>query len=180
MDIAKRLKSAVAAAKAMEGKKIDQLEQNKLAAVKCLVGTARQSKKNNQDMIRMPCIRGVSGIIKVILVDKVEVWKEYEEKLLNKENKWRGELNVKKNEVPCEKVSVKAIVETLNLVKAGNVAGPSGVTFELLKVCKYNSVKKLAEVLTNCCNHLHHMFISPDTHRILCCKGRYIHTRIRP
>ena len=37
-------------------------------------------------------------------------------------------------------------VEALNLMKAGKVAGSCGVTSALLKVCKNNSVKKLAEV----------------------------------
>ena len=41
---------------------------------------------------------------------------------------------------------VEAIVEALNCMKAGKAARPSGVTSELLKVCKNNSVKKSAEV----------------------------------
>ena len=45
-------------AKEWEFKKIaDQLEQNKLAAAKCLVAMARQSEKNSQDVLGMPCIR---------------------------------------------------------------------------------------------------------------------------
>ena len=34
----------------------------------------------------MPCIHGKDGNIKVSLEDKMEVWKEYEKKLLNKKN----------------------------------------------------------------------------------------------
>ena len=51
-------------------------------------GMESQSKKNNKDIVEMPCIRGKDGNIKVSLEDKMEVWKEYEEKLLNEENEW--------------------------------------------------------------------------------------------
>ena len=43
--------------------------------------------------------------------------KEYEEKLLNEENKWSGDANVEKNKGPREKVPVKAVTEALNLMK---------------------------------------------------------------
>ena len=46
----------------------------------------------------MQFIRGKDGNIKVNLEAKMEVWKEYEEKLLNEENEWSGELNVEKSE----------------------------------------------------------------------------------
>ena len=77
----------------------------------------------------MPCIRGKDGNTKVsLLEDKMEVWREYEAKLLNEENEWSGEFNVeKKNERFYDKVSVKAVVKTPNLMKAGKAAGPSGV-----------------------------------------------------
>ena len=58
------------------------------------------------------------------------------EKLLTEENEWSGEINVEKNEGPCEKVSVKAITKALNLMKTRKATGTSGVTFELLKECK--------------------------------------------
>ena len=54
---------------------------------------ARQCKN---DVVGMPCICGKDGNTKVSLINKVEMWKEYERKLLNNENEWRGELNVKK------------------------------------------------------------------------------------
>ena len=36
----------------------------------------------------MPCILGNDGKLKVTLQEKIKVWKEYEEKLLNEENDW--------------------------------------------------------------------------------------------
>ena len=40
-----------------------------------------------KDDVRMPCFRVKDGIVTVGLEDEVEVWKEYEEKLLNDKNK---------------------------------------------------------------------------------------------
>ena len=54
---------------------------------------ARQIKKNNKNIVGMPCILG-----KVSLNNKIEVWKEYKENVLNEENEWSKELNVDKNE----------------------------------------------------------------------------------
>ena len=47
---------------------------------------ARLNKKNNKGINGIPCIRGKDENIKVSQKDKMEVYKEYEEKLLNEEN----------------------------------------------------------------------------------------------
>ena len=70
----------------------------------------------------------------------MEVWKEYEEKLLNEKNVRSIELNIGKNEGPCEKVSVETVTEALNLMKMGKAAGPSDVTPDLLKASKNEKV----------------------------------------
>ena len=45
------------ASEKVESKKIaDQLKQNITASLKCLFGVARQSMKNNNDIVGMPCI----------------------------------------------------------------------------------------------------------------------------
>ena len=48
------------------------------------------------------------------------------------------------NQGLCKKMSIKVITGLLTLMKAGKAAGPSGVTSEFLKVCKIESVEKLA------------------------------------
>ena len=50
---------------------------------------ARQSKKDKKDVIGMPCIHRSNGKLMVTPEEKVKVWKEYEEKLLNEENDWQ-------------------------------------------------------------------------------------------
>ena len=47
-------------------------------------------------------------------------------------------------------MSVKAVIKALNFMKTRKTAKPSGITSKLLKVCKIDSVKKLAEMA----NHL--------------------------
>ena len=54
----------------------DQLKQNKSEALKRLFAMTRQSKKNNKDIVGMPCTSGKDGNIKVSMDDKMEVWKE--------------------------------------------------------------------------------------------------------
>ena len=96
----------------------------------------------------MPCILGKDGKLKVTLQEKIKVWKEYEEKLLNEENDWNKNIEITKVEGPCEQVSTD-VMEALVLMNTGKAAGPSGVTVELLHVCKKESVRRFAEVANN-------------------------------
>ena len=116
----------------MKNKKIgDYLEQNKSATLKCLFGMAKQSKKNNKDIIGMPCICDKDENIKLSPKDKMEIWKDYEE------NEWSGQLNVEKQTKGHIKVSVKrSSYGSTNLMKTGKAAGLSGITSDLLKCIK--------------------------------------------
>ena len=96
----------------------------------------------------MPGILGKDGKLKVTLQEKIKVWKQYEEKLLNEENDWNKSMEIPKVEGPCEQVSTEDVMEALILMNTGK-AGPSGVTVELLNVCKKESVRRLAEVANN-------------------------------
>ena len=78
-----------------------------------------------------------------------KVWKEYEEKLLNEENDWNKNMEITKVQGPCEQVSTEDVMEALIPMNTGKAAGPSGVTVELLNVCKKESVRRLAEVANN-------------------------------
>ena len=50
------------------------MKQNKLEALQCLLRMARQSKKNKEDIVEMPCIHGNENS-KMSLEDKMKVWK---------------------------------------------------------------------------------------------------------
>ena len=75
---------AAAAAKEKEGKKITELlEKKNLKALQYIFKLYKQSKKDKKDIMEMPCILGKDGKLTVTLREKIKVWKEYEEKLLN-------------------------------------------------------------------------------------------------
>ena len=85
----KKVKRVVAAAKENEGKKITELLEKKYSkALQYVFKPCKQSKKDKKDIIGMPCILGKDGKLKVTLQEKIKVWKEYGEKLLNEENDW--------------------------------------------------------------------------------------------
>ena len=76
--------------------------------------------------------------------------KEVQEKLLNEENGWSGELNVEKMmNIEKSLAYVRAVLEALNLMKTRKAVKPSSMTSELLKVCKNDNKKKLEEVAYN-------------------------------
>ena len=58
-------------------------------------------------------------------------------------------MEITKVKGPREQVSTENVMEALVLMNTGKAAGPSGVTVELLNVCKKESVKRLAEVSNN-------------------------------
>ena len=68
----------------------------------------------------MPCILGNDGKLKVTLQEKIRVWKEYEEKLLNEENDWNKSMEIKVEGL-CELVSTENVMEALILINTGKV-----------------------------------------------------------
>ena len=137
----KKVKRVVAAAKEKEGKKITELlEKKNSKALQYVFKLCKQSKKDKKDIMGMPCILEKNGKLKMTLQEKIKIWKEYEEKLLNEENDWNKSM---------EQVSTEDVMEALILMNTGKAAGPSRVTVELLNVCKQESVRRLAEVANN-------------------------------
>ena len=81
----------------------ERLTKQKTEGLKQIFRMARHAKKNKVDIIGIPCIRGKDGQLKITWKDRTAVWKEYEELLLNTENKWSGVLsNPGQIEGPCE------------------------------------------------------------------------------
>ena len=86
----KETKKGVAAATELERMKIvDQSKQNFRFEMFVWNGKTRKKTKILLEI-------GKDGSINVSLEDKMDVWKEYEEKLLNDENKRSGESNVER------------------------------------------------------------------------------------
>ena len=68
---------------------------------------------------------------------------------MNEENDWNKSLEIIKVEGPCLQVSIENVMKDFALMKTGKAGGPSGVTVELLNVCKKESVRRLTEVANN-------------------------------
>ena len=78
--------------------------------------------------------------------EKLKVWKEFAEKLLNEENAWSQELVAEKVEGPCEDVVPEEVMEALALMNNRKAPEPSGVTSDLLKICEKESVTRLVKI----------------------------------
>jgi len=110
-----------------ERRLLNKRRRNKSEVLKRLHVMAKQTKEK-EDIIGMPCIRSKDDSLKVTSDEKMKAWKEYLEELLDQENEWSVVLEVTKNEGPCEKVTLEAVLEALRFRKNGKAARPSGVT----------------------------------------------------
>ena len=63
------------------------------------------------------------GKLKVLLKDRLDVWKEYAEDLLNRENEWQNDLVSDANEGPVVKVDVVEVKRAIQKMKKGKAAG---------------------------------------------------------
>ena len=94
----------------------------------------------------MPYVCGTDRRLMATPKEKLKVWKEYAETLLNEENVWSQELVAKKVEGPCEYVVPEEVMEALALINKRKASGPCGVTSDLLKVCEKESVTRLVKI----------------------------------
>ena len=62
--------------------------------------------RDKQDVAGVKCVKNREGELKVLLKDRLDVWKEYAEDLLNRENEWQNDLVSDANEGPVVKVDV--------------------------------------------------------------------------
>jgi len=103
----------------MSHKIIKQFQSNKTKALECIYKMVKHSKKDKKDVVGMPCIQESNGKLVMTPNEKLKVWKEYEEKLLNEENDWNKELKKEIVEGPCEKISSEDVLEAVKLMKFG-------------------------------------------------------------
>ena len=91
---------------------------------------AKQRAKEKRDIIGVPCIQDENGNLKMEIDERLEVWREYCEKLMNVENDWDEKVDYVLVEGPWE-VSEKKVWEALKRMKKGKSSGPSEVTCEM-------------------------------------------------
>ncbi|XP_046864746.1 uncharacterized protein LOC124459301 [Xenia sp. Carnegie-2017] len=99
---------------------------------KALFRTARRSKKERNDILGAPGVQNHDGELKVLLEDRLEVWRAYCDRLMNVENEWNGEVEVDEVFGPWEIVTVDEVAAALRKMKKGKATGPSEVGSEML------------------------------------------------
>ena len=84
-------------------------------------------------------MRSQDGQLKMQLVDKLKLWKEYCEKLLNEKNLWDNTLEVEQNVGPVKDITVEEVRNAMSKLKSGKAAGPNGVPIEAIRLCNVES-----------------------------------------
>ena len=86
-------------------------------------------RKDGKDLERRRCLRGRNGWFGFIEEDRVKIWKEPIEKIMNEENKWEQMVETDVVQGPVKKVTSKEIVEAMQKVKSGKATGPSDCAY---------------------------------------------------
>ena len=101
---------------------------------------ARTKAMCKRDIVGNPCMRSQDGQLQMQLADKLRLWKEYCEKLLNEENLWDNTLESKENVGPVKEITVQEVGRAMYKMKIGKAAGPSCVPIEAIRLCNVESM----------------------------------------
>ena len=107
---------------------------------------ARQTAKDRQDVVGVPCIRGEDGNLVTSLKERLGVWKNYMDQLSNVENPWNGLAVAEAVEGPYEAVTMAEVEKALRCNKKRKAAGPSGITTEMIQACEEECSEVLRHV----------------------------------
>lgn len=107
--------------------------------MKYIFRMAKKETESHKDVIGSSCMRSQDGHLKLRLEDRLKIWEEYSEDLLNKENSWENNLESKQNEGPFMEVSGNEVKKAMLKMKFGKAAGPSGVPIEAIQLCSLES-----------------------------------------
>jgi hypothetical protein len=109
---------------------------------------ARKLYKENQDVDGAQCLK-VNGSIITSESEKLQVWRNYFEKLLNEENVWDGDTDCELNVQDGGEdhiIKEEEVARALKRLKEGKAAGQSGIVAELLKGAGEAGVKEMTEL----------------------------------
>ena len=81
------------------------------------------------------CMRGCDGKLSFSYKERVKVWMDYMEWILNEENVWDRIVKGDAVEGPVDCVSREEVLQALNEMKTGRSPGPSQVSLELIAAC---------------------------------------------
>ena len=145
----KRAKRAVASAmKEASEKLMKEVEDDKSSRV--MFKVAKQSVKDNKDIVGNGCIRNKFGRLCTGERERAEVWKEHMEKVMNEENEWDGIVDVDVVMGPLEMVTREEVMSAIKAMKLRKAGGTSEVVAEYIEA----SGKVGIDVLTDIANRV--------------------------
>jgi len=95
---------------------------------------------NKKDIVGNPCMRGQDGQSKLHRKDRLNLWKDYCEELLNKENPWACGLEMRSNIGHVQGITSEEVEHAMLKIKMGQAAERSGVPIEEIRISKLESV----------------------------------------
>ena len=104
----------------MESRQIEMANELEKGGSRMAFHIAKQRAKEKRDIIGMPCIQDENGNLKTEINERLEVWRRYCERLMNKENYWDGEVDYMPVEGPWENVTEKEAWEVLKRINKYN------------------------------------------------------------
>ena len=86
---------------------------------------AKGLKIDSKEVEGGKCMRGSDGKLCFIVMEIGKVWKDYTDKIVNKENDWDHNVEADAEEGPVVCVSREDVLQVLNETKTGKNPGPS-------------------------------------------------------
>ena len=109
--------------------------------------------KERQDITGSNCLKGVSG--KVVVDEKgiKDSWKEYTEKLTNKEDQWDHEIiiSAEVKEGPADCIRIDEVVAALKKMKMHKAPGLSGLSAEMIQATEGIGTQWLLDLCSGNC-----------------------------
>jgi hypothetical protein len=97
---------------------------------KIMFKIAKQSMKDNKDVVGNGCVRDRSGKLCMWERERAKVWKEHMERVMNEENEWDGVVDVDVVHGPIDRVTMKEVMTAIKAMKLGKATGVSEVAAE--------------------------------------------------
>ena len=116
--------------------------------------TFKMAKRLKQDYVNVvgeKCVRNDERKLTLTVDDKLKACKWHYQKLLNAEFPWNASnLNDEPTvEGPAIKIVIEMVSKSINKMKAGKAAGPSGIIIEIIKVAGNGIINFITPLFNN-------------------------------
>jgi hypothetical protein len=136
-----------------------EMENDK--SLKIMFKIAKQSMKDNKDVVGNGCVRDRSGKLCMGERERAKVWKEHMERVMNEENEWDGVVDVDVVHGPIDRVTMKEVMTAIKAMKLGKATGVSEIAAEHIAASGMVGI----EVITKIANRVLNGEGTPDEWR---------------